>query len=359
MTDYVPSDAKIIRRIPATPGNTSSVIHCERVPFDVPCIVAFGGELTYCDQFANAYAKTLENLFKEYGVTGNNIYSVVYEFGSYDSTLERAKLFRIAGRKLELSDRTETAQRLEQKLRNMNKNEPIPNYIINLYNILLRPRIADSGNKKLATDMAENRMRRIKFYAHCHGAATIAQMAHYMHGEMLKIGYTLHETAKIMKNLLVIQHSPLAPLDNTKFTTLSFASAEDTALNHRNKFSEYIFENSADISPSFFAEPLGNIFVGGKLKTGIRGEHDHTGLIKTEFNSKFLTDDGMIIFGAERNALARGAMHSVRGGTLPSISELVSDENIDFDAMKRNGDFLYKVMLTDLRQQNPKRGHQK
>lgn len=359
MTAYTPSNAYIIQRIPASPGNVSHTINCDAVPVDVPCFVAFGGELTYCDRFANSYAKTLETALRENGITGQNIYSVVYEFGSLDSSLERANLFRKAGRKLTLSSHAKTNRNRENNLLIMNENEPTPNYVIQLYNILLRPRICDNQNKRIQCADAINRMGRIKFYAHCHGAVAIFQMANYMFGEMLNFGYTDDEIKQVMKSLLVVQHSPLAPLENAKFTTISFASAEDVMLNHHNNFTKYIFNNSADIVPSFFEEPMGNLMIAGKLKNTIAGEHDHLGLTKEFFVGKYLTDDGKLLFSAERNAIVRAAQHSVRGGKLPTAAELISDENIDFNQLKRSGDFISRIMLSDLRKQNPKHVHQK
>ena len=44
---------------------------------------------------------------------------------------------------------------------------------------------------------------------------------------------------------------------------------------------------------------------------------------------------------------------------LPSVKKLVHGPDVDFERLCRNGDFLSKIMMQDLRQQNPKRDYQK
>ncbi len=356
---YLPTDAHLIKRIPASNYAEFSCERVDSVPVDIPVVVAFGGELTDSDRGANSYAKMLEIVFEENGISGINIYSVIYDFGTSDSKLERINLFKKAGRKINSFDNAYIKVQNERMLKLMQDKEPVPNYVKKLFDILLLPRISDSNGKKLSAKEAKFRIGKIKFYAHCHGAATIWQIGHLMHEKMLKLGYSIQEVKDVEQNLLVVQHSPIAPLDKNNFLTLSFASAEDTMMDHHNKMSEYIYDNSADVIPCFFKRPYGNIFVGGHLKVQKFQEHDHRGLLKDEGTDEFLTEDGKIIFTAERNALINGAKHSLQGGKMPNISELTSGNGVNFEELKANGDAFYKIMLKELRQQNPKHDYQK
>lgn len=360
MTAYKPSNANLIHRVPKSDTAPYGIVQTITVPTDVPVLVAFGGELTYADQFANSYASMLNTLMTENKITGVEIYSVVYEFGSRDAALERAELFRAAGRKISVPEHPTARATYERQLRDIKENEPVPNYVKKLFDILLRPRISDDAGHRLPMAESMARTGRIKFYAHCHGAAAIYQMGEMMHAEMLRLGYTPDEITRVQKNLLVVQHGPLGPLNKQRFTTLSFGSAEDTMMqNHKNQFAKWIYDNSPDIVPSFFGEPNGNVFVAGHLKVASFQEHDHKGLLKSDEEMWPLTDDGKIIFAAERNALINGARHSIRGGPMPGIAELVNGDGVNFEELRQNGNYIFNLMMSDLHLQNQERGHQK
>lgn len=358
---YVLSSAKIIKRIPKTEDNPFGCVVVDKIPIDRPSVVAFGGELANSEKAANAYAKQIQNLLYENNIRDVDIYSVVYNFGSGNAKLERAEQFRMAGRRLVKSD-INPMVKYEQDLtlKKMRQNEPISNYIKILFDILFLPRIADNNGKRIPTDEAISYMRKIKFYAHCQGAASLWQMANYMHDRMLELDYKPGDIKQVQKEVFVIQHSPVAPLTKQRFTTLSFASAEDTMmLDHNNLFADWMSENSADVIPSFFDKDLGNIFVAGHLQEIPFKEHSNTGLTSYEEFASPLTEDGQIIFSAERNAIVRAAQKAILGQPVKSIKEMTNGNGVNFEQLKANGDALYNVMLRDLRQQNLKRGYQK
>lgn len=360
MTAYKVSDASLVRRVPKSENAPYGIVPADSIPADIPCFIAFGGELTDKEHFANSYASKLDELMHINNINGVDIYSVLYNFGSSNPVLERAEIFRAANRKIKQIESPIIRAVAAAQLKEMRANEPVPNYIKKLFDIIIRPRIMNNaGNKRPAKEVLAY-VRNLKFYAHCHGAAAIMQLAEMMHSEMLRLGYTPKEINEIQKEVLVVQHSPLSPLDKLRFTTLSFASAEDTQMqNHANNFARWIGDNSADVPPSFFGEPYGNIFVAGHLKLFSFQEHDYQGLVESDEQNSPMTPDGKIIFAAERNAIVNGARHSVNGGPLPSVAKLVDGDGVNFEAMKRSGDFLFNIMLSELRQQNPKRGHQK
>lgn len=362
MTAYRPSRAHVIQRTAPDGADMYHMSIALSVPTDVPAVVAFGGELTNSDSHANSYGKMLYRALAEENVSGVNVYSVVYDFASRSPSLERADLFHRAGRKLNLADHPVARAAQTVRLDEMRAKEPVPNYVIDLYNILLRPRLFDENGRVRPINTAIKNMRNIMFYAHSHGAAAITQLGDYMVGQLVAAGRTPEQIAKIQHNLLVIQHGPLTPLNpnRRRFNTISFASAEDTTMqNHANAFARYMSENSADVVPAFFAGDRGNLFIVQHLRSTFTGEHDHRGILRDERQAMMTSDDGGILFDAERNALTRGAKNMLTGRAAPSVRELVNGKTVDFDQMKRNGDALYNIMMVDLHQQNLARGNQK
>ena len=358
---YVLSNATIIQRIPKSETNPYGYIPTEVVPFDKPTMAVFGGDLTQTERNANYYAKQIEELLKESGISNINIYSIAYNFGSGRSKLERAEMFRSAGRRIkEERILPEAKKRLDLIQKSMKDNEPVPNYIKQLYKIFLYPRISDENNKPLNINDAVFRIRKIKFYAHCQGAAALGQMSNYMYDEMLRMGYEKKNIEKIQKELLVIQHSPLAPLNKQKFMTISFASANDTMMqDHNNQFADWFNDNYQDIIPCYFGPKHGNIFIATNLYTNSFKEHDNRCIVPSEEISCPLTTEGKIIFTAERNALIRSALKAIDGTPIKSVAELTDGNGVNFKRLKKNGDAVYSVMLNDLHLQNLSHDHQK
>ena len=354
---YIPSNARIIKRVPKTAQTPFSYIVVDSIPTNETVIVVFGGELSTSDRAANSSAKQIQNLLHENEIYDVNVYAVVYDFGSRNAKLERTDQFRMAGRRLAKASLTDEQTSL---LSEMRKNEPLPNYIKQLFDILILPRIRDKQGKRLPVEQAVRFIRKLRFYANCHGASSIWQMANYMYATLISLGYTKEEANKIQSEVLVIQHSPTAPLTKQKFTTLSFASAEDTMMqDHSNLFAKWLYENSADIVPCFFDKPAGNLFVAGHLQEQPFKEHLNSGLTEGERKISPLTSDGNVILNAERNAIIRAVKKSQQDQTINSVKELTDGDGVDFDELKENGERLYKIMLRDLRQQNLKHDYQK
>ena len=107
---------------------------------------------------------------------------------------------------------------------------------------------------------------------------------------------------------------------------------------------------------SYFSQNDAHLFVVSQISKNMASEHNGTGLKLAD--SDILTEDGKVLFAAERNAL----INSVRTTGVPNVAALVHGEMVDFESMKHSGDWFYKMMLADIKsqmQQNPKRGNQK
>ena len=139
---YRPSNAYVIKSVPYSDDAPFGVQEIEAVVPGAPCMVVFGGELTCNARFANHSIKRMKRMFAENGVTGADIYSVYYDFGSRDANLEREQLFRVAKRRLESAQMYDYA--LQRHTQHMIETEPTPKYIKQLYNVLLAPILRSS-----------------------------------------------------------------------------------------------------------------------------------------------------------------------------------------------------------------------
>lgn len=354
---YVPSSIKIIRRVPKTADNPYGCINVDDIPTDKPVLITLGGNLTKTARDANFYASQMSNLLHENDINGIDIYSIAYNFASMNPFLKRLEIFNLAGHK---RHKEELQKNDVLTLKEMNEHEPTPNYIKQLFDVIFLPRISNEHGLRIKSADAIKNMRGVKIYAHCHGALVMWQLANYMREEMMKMGYSPAEIKKIQKELLIIQHSPVAPLTQQKFTTISFASAEDTLTPyHNNAFSDWLYDNAQDVVPCYFDESRGNIFIAGHLQTESSAEHKNTGLTKLEMDRNPLTPDGKIIFTAERNALLQSAKDAILKAPIKSVKELVNGNGVDFEQLKNNGNYIYKIMINDLRRQNLRPDYQK
>lgn len=353
---YTPTSAILIQNNGET-GRDFSVV--ESVTPDGPAVVALGGELTYAPGMANTYAKTLRTLLRENGIESVPIYAAAYEFGSHNSELERVQIFRRAGRKVRIRHHAELNTKMEQQLAQMNTMEPVPNYIIELYDKIFNPRMADVPENHPTANILAARMRGLVIYAHSHGAAVVWQMGKHMRAQLQQLGYNAEEIHQIQRSVLAVQHAPTAPLERPAFTTVSFGSAEDTAARAYNKFYDFLYENSADIVPSFFDALDARVFVAGRLKQTLVGEHDPVGLLDHAKTNETLTEDGKIIFAAQRNVIVNGVRSAMRGDPMPTMAQLANGGIVDFARLQRTGNSIYEWMVSTVRSQNPKHDYQK
>ncbi len=315
------------------PNLTVTINHA--IPYNTAAIIAFGGDQTNNATNANYYTTMLHTTLIHNGIRDMNVYGAFYDIDGTTSACIRTRAFKNAGRKVP---------------KMYDSNDISDTHIYQLYDMILRPRLFDYDGKKLSPTVASERVGKLKFYAHCHGAVIIHEMANIMTRKMKNAGYTDPEIKQIQQQLLVLQYAPLAPLEHAKFTTISFASAADWMMRgHRNCFADYMNENSNDVLPMFFDASHGNIFAAGHLKQGV-DEHKPFALWQIDNPEPFeLTNDGKIIFKAMRNALVRGALHSTTGGPLPEIKTLTNGYGVDFNKLRKLGDWFYTTMVTDLR----------
>ena len=329
---------KIMHRVKKTDANIYGATQAKKVSIRKPCIVIFGGELTSKIKDANYYASFMKRLISFYKITGIEIYSAYYSFEE-----------RAIARKIE---RANTFVNARSKLLNkMGAQKPVDTqYINDLYQMIIRPRIVDNDGLKLPDQTALQNIRETVFFTHCHGSIPVYAFQDIMAKDMRELGYSATAIRNIMKNLLVIQHAPVSPLEKSKFNTVSFMSANDTLMNFHNKFSEYVADHSEDLPPSYF--PLGNFFAVYGFTHELTNEHQIE--IISRINQDMLTPDGAMIAAAERNAIVNGLRAAQAGAPTPNIRDLIAPASKkeavkpDFDTLASNGEFFMRLMQHDL-----------
>lgn len=354
-SEYRYSDGSMIKHVAIGPKSASGFVYPDKIPTDKPCVIALGGELTYADIFARRYTDHIYKLLNKHDLKDIDIYGVVYTFGDWRPDLYRADMFRRAGRKLRLSDTSYAEQRMEEKLHKMRDFEPTPAYIEDLFEMIIEPRILDkNGNRFTDMNMVNKNMRNLIFYAHCHGGLALNLLAEHTRTTMKKSGYSADEIKTALKNVLVVQHNPVTPLEKAGFTTVSFASATDTTMKkHENIISKYILSYPEDIPPSFLGEKAGNLFIASELFLNRqRGEKEHGfwGFVEHPARADAKSQNGNVIFAAEGNAIVNGVKSALEGRPIPPVAELVAGDGVDFEQMKQRGDQFYNEMLAKTRQ---------
>ncbi len=344
------TDAGLIKRISADSSNEMfGITRVASIPGDEPALVALGGDLTVSLRKANYYASMLFRTLDWNKIHGVGVYSVFYDMPQTVSKPERMDIFRRAGRRM----RENLSKKEEERLADMRKLEPSPRYVEKIFNATLRPRIFDNYGAPRSVDDVTNNIRKLKFFTHCHGAAVVHMLGEMMTQQMLAAGYGKTDISNIQKQLLVVQYAPDAPLTKQKFTILSFASTDDSMmLGHNNNFADYAVDNSADMFPAFFAAPHGNVFLAPELHLKPGTDHALSDFMALEAPEQSdLAENGIIIYSAMRNAIVRGARHSLQGGVLPDARALTDGDGVDFDSLRNVGDYMYKFMLSDIRAQ--------
>lgn len=324
MMNYVGSSAHMIKQSPT--GGPRPFLYADKIDLDKPALVILGGALTTNEAKAIGYIEHLTNIIQN--KSNANVYAAVYKFGTVDPMLIKANVFRRAGRKMALDMDASIARRKEQELTEINKIEPIPGYIEDLYEIIMEPRIIHGNAEQTARNL-----RNLIIYTHCHGAIVANHFTDMAVQQMKDAGFDDNTIKQSLANVIVIQHNPTAPLEKANFTTLNFMSASDDTLNYLDSFSKTVLGRD-DVKPAFMGANYANVFVAGKLNKTNGSEHGFS--IGYKNNGTDLTPNGRVIFGAEQNAI-NNAINSVNNPILPTVEQLVSGNGVDITQMRANG----------------------
>lgn len=347
------SNAKIGHRIHSESKNDFNWESVNHIPIDLPCVIALGGDGTINPRNANGYAKKIEKKLYATGINDVNIYTVVYDFGdeSLGAKPQTAREIQMKNFKRNLSIKD-----------NSNPENINPEYIKQLFNVAILPRIVEN-NQKLPLKKVVDNIRNITFLAHCHGAYVFLELEKIMQHEMTAVGYTKEEKQIILKELVCIAHAPYCPLGVAKSNMISFLSVKDNVIKHNNNFQKTIqnIDKNKEFKFSFFPEEYGNVFVATQIYD-LWFERDFIGTNTTplehdftDYDEKdsFLTLEGMEIKKMSGNVLVNAVKRAKEKTPVTDVQSMVcgDDENLNrnFKLLKKNGNEMYQKILNKLR----------
>ena len=350
--DYMPSTAIMVKAVEKSFEYPYGVKDVNSITPGRPAIVILGGDLTSLPRHATYYTKEIKSVLSDAELHDVDVYAFYYKFGSRSSYVERINMFKNAGHKINSLNVDQDV--FEKRSEHMKQTEPRALYIKKIFDMVIRPIISTDENH------IKQNAAMLRLYTHSHGGYIARELARIMKHELKTQNLSDNKIKDIQKQIIAIQHGPIAPLENPDFTTVTFGSASDTAMDMHNQFTEYVTNNSGDIFPCYLGGKNSHLFIVGQSKKNFDGEHDPRGLAAEDEN--VLTPDGKILFTAERNVIVNTMRAAANKHPTPHINKLVSGNGIDFDSLKQSGTFLYNRMLGDIRnqmQQNPIRGRQK
>lgn len=349
MTSYTPSDISFIKRTDINDEFGTYYIQAKKIPTDTPIVFVLGGNSAINDSESYRYLMAAHGVMKQENLGDIDTYSAVYRFNSSDPEINRANLFR-KPTKMPAVKRTVTLDmETEKQLLKMQQNEPVPNSVRKLYRELILPRISNHAGERTDVASASRAMRNITIWGHCYANVLLGYLERLMEDEMLSMKYTITEIKNIQSNLLAILHSPDGPIGNSAFNILSFASAGNISVDFHNHLHKQIKDRSEFIKPGFLPGRRGNIVFAKRIRTRDNEEHKAGGMTDVIHPTNSFTFNGHTIITAERNALVNGINSSIRGDAIPSVRDLISGPDVNFDELEQNGNDLYETVLKSTR----------
>lgn len=328
-------------KVPLENPSQSKLEHPTSMDLSRPCILILGGENTDTQNWAHNYCISIAKALHFNGIKeGLDIYSVYYKLSDRDNGLDRLNLFRKFrgtqnlidyGNGLTMTDITYMGQ--SYPLSNV-----YPNYIYDIFNFAFIPRLFKCDNPMSPKEIKEN-FRKMIVFTHCHGAYVLRMIEDYMIQESNRLTPSREDMYDIQKSIFVINHAPFAPLEECKFSAVSFASASDKQISYYNELS-YNMQNSPEkFKPAFFGQKFGNVMITSRIKEDITKEHSQVGLSGDPKDEHTLTENGRLLFATERNALLEGTRAMLANKPIPTIPNLINapDNYFDFYDFKSRG----------------------
>lgn len=260
-----------------------------------------------------------------------------YAFGSRIPSHDRAQLFRKAGKRiieLEADNEKRNAQ-----ISAVDKLEPQPIFIQILFDKIFKPRIVNQYGTRYEINTAIKHARNAIFFTHCQGASTMLMLQDKLQQNMKTAGYTQSEIDLFLKNIIVINHEPLGPIDQLKTTTVSFMYIHDAVLRNNGMFDDVLLENAGRIKPMFFKSKHTMVVPNVRDEIPDAETDEHSTFDLGDKNNYKLNEYGKILFAAERNAIVKSASAAILHAPIPT--NLISGRGVKVSELTNNAiDFM-------------------
>lgn len=210
------------------------------VPPDTACVIALSGSDADNSRKANGFAKMVAEVIKDKTLP---IYAVEYDLGGRVSIADRMALLNYC------SQGSPNAPELRWR---REEYSYIPQYIKELYEMTLAPRLRDENGARVSVAKAAQRLNMFFFTNHCQGSTVSFQLERLFNEDMERLGWSQNIRNYLLKQIHNVDVAPVIPLGLTKTTTFKFVSLADTkvtevktpltryALNRKNEHSRFL-----------------------------------------------------------------------------------------------------------------------
>ena len=326
------SSAQIIKIVPKSVNQDEFVRNPSAIPVGKPAFFMLGGEETIDAYKARFYGRYIRTILNKNNISDLDYYSVFYDFGSRVPSHDRAELFRAAGRNVvELEEGNE---RRAQRIATVDKFESKPIFVQVLFEHIFKPRIVNQYGRRYDINTAIQYARNAIFFTHCQGTSTMLMLQRKLQQAMQDAGYTTGEIDLFLKNIVTINHEPLGPLNQLRTTSVSFMSVHDAVLRNNNMIDAVFQENIEKVKPMFL-ENTNTLIVPKVRDEATDAETDeHSTFDLGDRNSYTISDDGKILFAAERNAIVKAATAAIERKPIPT--NLITGRGVKLSELIQN-----------------------
>lgn len=203
---------------------------------DTPCLLALPGSDANSEKKANGFAKLVKSMLKDKSFP---VYSVNYEKGNRNFRIDREALLA----------RYNQENPKYPFIRYINEADKtyIPQYIHELYQMTLAPRLRNKDGDKASIATIAQRLNAFVIVGQCQGGTVAMQLEHLLKEDLSALGYSEKVSRYLLKQMHVIEVTPVTPLGVTQATTFKFASFSDEQATSVNTWhTQYILRRKAE-----------------------------------------------------------------------------------------------------------------
>lgn len=244
------SHSKIGVRVPKSKEHPLGWQEVDVISPDSICLVALPGSHVKDGKKANGFAKMIEETIEDKNIP---IYCAQYDFGNRNFRVDREAVLARYGQE-------DYRFPFIDEVSNKDKTY-IPQYVHDLYQKILSPRLRDEQGNRLPISKVAQRLNKIVFANHCFGSSVYIQLEHLLKKDMTKLGYTKNIQNYLLKQIHSVNVAPVSPYGITKTTAFKFISLSDEkvtsvhtpqiehALNRRHEHECFLAQmNSYDVN---------------------------------------------------------------------------------------------------------------
>lgn len=233
MTDK--SHAKIGRRVKKSKLFPLGWERVKHIDADEIAIISLPGSNTDNSKKANGFAKMIEEMLTDKKIP---IYSV-----EYDTTNRLSIADRIALLKYYNQDTSNNSYQHYHK----EDDGYIPNFICEIYEQTLAPRLRDENGNKVPIKLASQRLNKLVFVNHCQGSTVSFQLERLMIRDMKKLGYSKSVQNYLLRQIHNVDIAPVTPIGKTQTTTFKFASlSDDRVTSVHTPLTQYVLDRKKE-----------------------------------------------------------------------------------------------------------------